>query len=373
MSRPAGTVLATGDPVHPGVPLPAPADAVHRPPPAGPTTRGTIVLLPGRGEHPGVYERFGRRLATDAYAVHVLSTAPDASPADIAARVDALATTATAPLVLAGSDTGALLALATAARTTTRPAALLLAGVPAVPGPGGTDAAGPAANADAHGPTRGGALVAGPANRAGGTGAVPAVNADAHGSRTTHSDAPSTRPANRADGTDTTGPVPNADAHGGRTAQSGDAAVAGSANRPRTPDAAATTPWADELDARTACPAHRGRLSADPLFVAGALAEPLPEGLPAAAGEAVAGLGGPQVLPVLVVHGGADQVAPVAVGRAVAGSFAAGTLAVVADGRHDAFNDLQHRSVAALVVQWLERLRGGGAGPVLAVEGTPVP
>ncbi|MBM9508127.1 alpha/beta hydrolase [Actinacidiphila acididurans] len=335
MSRPAGTVLATGDPVHPRVPRPAPADAVHWPPPSGPTTRGTIVLLPGRGEHPGVYERFGRRLAADAYAVHVLSTTSDASPADIAARVDALAITATAPLVLAGSDTGALLALTAAARTTTRPAALLLAGVPAVPGPGSTDSADPSASAD--------------------------------GSRTAHGDAPFTDPTNSPDSTATAGPVANADTYSSRTAQSGDAPFTGSTN---SPDAAATTPWTDELDARTSCPAHRGRLSADPLFVPGALAGPVPEGLPVAAGEAVAGLGG---LPVLVVHGGADPVAPVAVGRAVAGAFAAGTLAVVADGRHDAFNDLQHRSVAALVVQWLERLRGGGAGPVLDVEGTPVP
>ncbi len=40
--------------------------------------RGTVVLLPGRGESPQVYERFGRRLAADAYRVHAV-TAPSES------------------------------------------------------------------------------------------------------------------------------------------------------------------------------------------------------------------------------------------------------------------------------------------------------
>ena len=82
------------------------------PPTPGPAVRGTVILLPGRGEHAGVYERFGRRLAFDAYAVHAISVSPDDDPADLRDQVAALAAEAVAPVVLAGSDTGALHALA---------------------------------------------------------------------------------------------------------------------------------------------------------------------------------------------------------------------------------------------------------------------
>jgi alpha-beta hydrolase superfamily lysophospholipase len=237
--------------------------------------RGTLVLLPGRGEHPGVYERFGRRLATDSYVVHVLDVAPDSTPAEVAAAVDTVAATATTPLVLAGSDTGALHALAAAVRTAAAPDALLLAGVP-------------------------------------------------------------------LDGDWSPGQVEWAD---------------------RVNRAAA------ELDARTACPAHRGRLGADPLFAPGALAVPVPEGLAAAAEAALAA---PPAVPVLLLHGAADPVVPPAAVRALAARWRnAPTLATVTDGRHDTFNDIQHRSVAALIIQWLERLRA--ASPALVrVEGPGV-
>ncbi|WP_405578746.1 serine aminopeptidase domain-containing protein [Streptomyces sp. NBC_01190] len=263
--------------VVPAPPAPPPADPAA-PPAAGDTAahwypaegllhRGTIVLLPGRGEHPGVYERFGRRLAADAYVVHVLAVAPGTRAADVAAAVDTVAGEAARPLVLAGSDTGALHALAAAVRTSVAPDALLLAGVPA----GGDWSPGEAG-------------------------------------------------------------------------------------------------WTGELDARTTCPTHRGRLADDPRFAPGALTEPVPAELAAAAESALAA---PPAVPALLLHGAADPVAPAGGARALAARLPASTLATVADGRHDTFNDIQHRTVAALVVQWLERLRASG-GPLLSVEGTAV-
>jgi len=41
--------------------------------PDGLIPRGTVVVIPGRGETPGVYERFGRRLAGDAYRVRAVA------------------------------------------------------------------------------------------------------------------------------------------------------------------------------------------------------------------------------------------------------------------------------------------------------------
>ena len=226
--------------------------------------RGTLVLLPGRGEHPGVYERFGRRLAADAYVVHVLDTAGLDQPATVA-EVARLAEGAPVPLVLAGSDTGALRALAAAVDPSLRIDALLLAGT---------------------------ALAA---------------------------------------------------------------------------DGASIADWEDELTARTACPTHRGRLDADPGFGRGTLAEPVPAAFTQAADQAARQLGD---LPVLLIHGDADAVSPVAEARRLASALPGAVLATVAGGRHDALNDISHRSVAATVVQWLERLRGGPRSPAVVTLST---
>lgn len=263
MSALTGATATTGDPVHPLVPVPEPA-AAHWYPAAGLLHRGTVVLLPGRGEHPGVYERFGRRLAADAYVVHVLDTREGRTAAEIAAAVDAVAAEAAVPLVLAGSDTGALYALAAAARTAVPPDALLLAGAP---------------------------------------------------------------------------------------------------------QEAESAGWDDELAARTACPTHRGRLDGDPLFVSGALASAVPAALTEAADTALEVLAVGPGLPALVLHGASDPVSAPHTARRLAGRLPRSALATVADGRHDVLNDIQHRSVAALVVQWLERLRSGPAlAPILTVQ-----
>lgn len=100
------------------------------PPQPGPAVRGTVILLPGRGEHPGVYERFGRRLAADAYTVHALAARPQDDPADLRDRIAALVADAVAPVVLAGSDTGALHALALVTEGKVDVDGLLLAATP---------------------------------------------------------------------------------------------------------------------------------------------------------------------------------------------------------------------------------------------------
>lgn len=244
---------------------PRAAAAVWRPA-EGLSVRGLVALLPGRGEHPGVYERFGRRLAADGYEVLVLDVPADQDVERTAAEVARALGDAPAPVVLAGSDTGALHALAVAARPGARVDALLLAGTPA-DDPQGTE----------------------------------------------------------------------------------------------------VTDWQGELAARTACPAHRGRLDADQRFVRGGLARPVPAALARAAAEAT-----PEDLPALVVHGGADPVTPLPAARRLASRLPRARLATVVDGRHDVLNDLAHRSVAATVVQWLESLRAGPhLPPAVTVEDTP--
>ena len=99
--------------------------------PDGLYPRGTLVLAVGRGERPAAYERFGRRLAADAYRVRVVGDAT-ADPDGVATRLKSLFAdeSTPAPRVLAGSDTGALFALRLAAQRTLTPDALVLAGLP---------------------------------------------------------------------------------------------------------------------------------------------------------------------------------------------------------------------------------------------------
>lgn len=221
--------------------------------------RGTVVLFPGRGEHGGVYERLGRRLSADGYAVHASDSTPG-DDLDVLARLVA-ETPATDPLVLAGSDTGALQALALAAGPGRAPAGVIIAGL--------------------------------------------------------------------AD-----------------------------------PDTPPPLSWDDELEARTACPTHRQRLTDDTRFVRGALSRSLPTALLSAE------LPLDRIdLPVLVLHGDTDPATAPAIARSVAAHLPGAELAIVRGGRHDVFNDINHRSVAAHIVQWLERLRSGpDRAPVVVVE-----
>ncbi|MFI1735626.1 alpha/beta hydrolase [Streptomyces acidicola] len=216
--------------------------------PEGIAPRGTLVVLPGRGEHGGVYERFGRRIATDGYRVRALAD-PSPDPDAVADQAAKLLRDETlpGPRVLVGSDTGALYAAWLAARGTPGLDALVLAGLPTAP----------------H------ALAA-------------------------------------------------------------------------TPD------WETELDQRTACPTHRGRLTSDGAFRRGALTDAAPAELPAPDGIFVA---------VLALHGADDTVSPLSQARRAYRALPGVELVSLAGTRHDALNDVTHRTAAATIVLFLERLR----------------
>lgn len=78
--------------------------------PAGGTPRGTLILLPGRGETQASYARFGTRLAADAYRVRLVPV--DLDDLD-GARVEIEKLLADeslpGPKVLVGADSGATL------------------------------------------------------------------------------------------------------------------------------------------------------------------------------------------------------------------------------------------------------------------------
>ena len=247
-----------------------------QPPQPGPAVRGTVIVLPGRGEHAGVYERFGRRLAFDAYAVYALDISPDSDLIELRDRVAAITAQATAPVVLIGSDTGALHALALVTEGKVDVEGVVLAATPSPPR-------------------------SAPAGVIG----VNALNADG---------------------------------------------------------------WERELAARTTCPTHRGKLTEDAAFHRGSLFEPVSDRL-ASLLELDTARFTEIGAATLVLHGGADPIALVAQAGSLAARLPNAEFAVVANAPHDVLNDATHRSVAALIVQWLERLRGGPAlTPIVELE-----
>ncbi|MGI3782533.1 MAG: alpha/beta hydrolase [Janthinobacterium lividum] len=214
--------------------------------------RGTVFVLTGRGETPEVYQRFGSRLAADAYRVVAISASDHLDPATTEQVADLVRSAELpSPKVLLGSDAGAR-------------AALLLAGTLGVDG----------------------VVAAG---------------------------------------------LP----------------VAGKVTE---------TDWQTEISARTACPNHQRVLQRS---TRGSLFHEVPA--VRLSGRA------PQrpAVPVLALHGSADTLSPLP--RALAWYAEAGItdVAVVEGGLHDILNDVTHRSVAATILLWLERLRVGPALPVV--------
>lgn len=112
---------------------------------------------------------------------------------------------------------------------------------------------------------------------------------------------------------------------------------------------------------RTACPAHRGTLTGDTWIRRGALDEAVPEALLAAA------YGGDIGVPVLLLTGDADPLADREALVRTAKSLPRARLSVVRDAHHDVLNDMQHRSVAAEVVTFLETVRNELV-PVVTVD-----
>lgn len=79
--------------------------------PAGATARGTLILLPGRGETATSYQRFGKRLSADAYKVRLVDVALD-DLAGARSEVEKVIADRSlpSPKVLVGADSGATLA-----------------------------------------------------------------------------------------------------------------------------------------------------------------------------------------------------------------------------------------------------------------------
>ncbi len=237
------------------------------PSPAGLRVRGTVLVVPGRGETSATYRRFGARVAADSYTVRVLASPVAASSAaEALAALDAALSAALAspeadlvkPVVLVGSDTGAA-ALAS-----------LVARNPAV----------------------------GDATPAWWPDALVLASLPGYGKHDIGGD------------------------------------------------------WDAELDVRSHCPVHRGVLADDAAFNRGTLSAAVDDELLDLA------YGSTAAIPQLLLVGDSDPLADRQAIARLAKALPVARLSVVHGGRHDVLNDLQHRSVAAEVVSFLEVLRG---------------
>jgi alpha-beta hydrolase superfamily lysophospholipase len=231
--------------------------------PAAIATRGTLIVISGRGEHPGLYERFGKRISFDAYDVRVVGD-PAADPDAVLEQIRELAADAelARPLVLAGSDGGALFAVSLVVSGAVAADGLVLAGIPVATAPASV-----------------------------------------------------------------------------------------------SPD------WEAEIESRSLCPTHRARLQGDAGFIRGALNKPLPT-----AWHETLDLSAIPI-PILGLHGQEDPVSPLEDARQLYVQAPTAELLSIAGGRHDAFNDQTHRTAAASLVLFLERLRSGdGLAPIATQE-----
>jgi alpha-beta hydrolase superfamily lysophospholipase len=116
--------------------------------------------------------------------------------------------------------------------------------------------------------------------------------------------------------------------------------------------------WDDELEARSACPAHRRVISEDHGFERGALGQDLPRAWRDLTLAAPA-------KPVLVLHGSADPLTSADDAFAPFLDAPTASVCLVDEGRHDVLNDVTHRSVAATLVLFLERLKRGPDLPAI--------
>jgi alpha-beta hydrolase superfamily lysophospholipase len=128
-----------------------------------------------------------------------------------------------------------------------------------------------------------------------------------------------------------------------------DAVVLAGLPVPGTPD---LPDWDDELEARSACPTYRGYLNAGAVTPGVLSSAPIPIELTDDTGIVT--------IPTLGVHGDADPVSP------LGAAPYPGPVTVISGGRHDVLNDLSHRTVAATVILFLERLRLGADLPLIA-------
>lgn len=98
--------------------------------------RGSLVVLGGRGETPEIYNRFGRRISADAYRVVAYSDGfGNESEVVDAIRSGIASGDLVAPVVVVGSDVGAVAAVDVASRLGSEIGAVIVAGYPTAGAP----------------------------------------------------------------------------------------------------------------------------------------------------------------------------------------------------------------------------------------------
>jgi pimeloyl-ACP methyl ester carboxylesterase len=123
-------------------------------------------------------------------------------------------------------------------------------------------------------------------------------------------------------------------------------------------DAAQPFDAAAGIALRTACPVHSALLHSSPAVALHD--DDRTDDWPSAATSID--------LPTLILHGAADRVSAVAGVLARTSTWPARELVSVLGGAHDVLNDVAHRTVAAEIIAFAERLRIAGTAPAIVIR-----
>lgn len=132
-----------------------------------------------------------------------------------------------------------------------------------------------------------------------------------------------------------------------------------------SPDAN-TRQEADELALRSACPAHGAVVEAaiETESLVTSDVEPIKPVLPKLKDEIKAR----GTVPSVVIHGSDDVIAPIDQVRLLLQDWTSAEFIAVRTGLHDIINDVNHRTVAAEIISFAERLRQGTNAPLIVTR-----
>lgn len=130
--------------------------------------------------------------------------------------------------------------------------------------------------------------------------------------------------------------------------------------------AANTWQEADELSLRSACPAHGAVVEAavETESLVTSDVEPIKPVLPKLKDEIKAR----GTVPSVIIHGTDDVIAPIDQVRTLLQNWTSAEFIAIRTGLHDIINDVNHRTVAAEIISFAERLRQGTNAPLIVTR-----
>jgi hypothetical protein len=122
----------------------------------------------------------------------------------------------------------------------------------------------------------------------------------------------------------------------------------------------------EELTLRSACPVHRSVVHAatDTERLLTSAIVPVAPKFPLTTDNGATA----KIVPTLVIHGVADAISPIDQVRSKIDGWSSAELVSVSGGLHDVVNDVHHRTVAAEIISFAERIRSDAAAASIVTK-----